>query len=247
MEQQAPDLAEHALLGGERRPARRRAPRGTSAGAARGASPSIAVGRGRRDRALVVVPEGVDLARLHRAAARSVAHQRARPRDQARDERDEQQRRDQHEPPRAEHVEQPGPLVGTRPSSGWSSWYCDHALGRVRPLRDQRARHRRERQQQQQDQRRAHRAQRSPHQGRRLSEGDAAEEDMGLARILRSAADEAPRYSAQSVTGRAEPASGATSRVNWPGDQQHAHHDHERARHRRRSPRSGASPSRTRP
>ena len=172
VEEQAPDLAERALLGGERRaavvvPGHPEHPPPQH--------PARALDRARRIRrhhALLVQPERVDLARLHRLLPER-PHQRAGPREQARDERDEQQRRDQDEPPRPVHVEQSRPAV-QRSHQRVVQLVPHHPLRRVGPLRDQRTDHRRERQHQQQDQRRAHRAQRSPHQGRGPPQGDAA-------------------------------------------------------------------------
>ena len=69
VEEQAPDLAERALLGGERRPAVAVA-RHAEHAAAQHAARAVDRARGiRRHHALLVEPERVDLARLDRAAA----------------------------------------------------------------------------------------------------------------------------------------------------------------------------------
>ena len=218
MEEQAPDLAERTLLGGERRPAAavaRHAEQAAAQHAARAVDRASGIGR---NHALLVQPESIDLARLDRTLAER-AHECARAREQARDERDEQQRRDEHEPPRPVHVEEPGAPV-ERADQRVVQLVPDHALRRVRPLGNQRPRHRRERQHQQQDQRGAHGAQGSPHHGRGSSQGDAAGGGHGASRGFYGRARTGAGTSGYAVRAAHNPgakrASGATIRVNSP-------------------------------
>ena len=164
MEQQAPDLAERALLGGERRPPSvSRATRNIRRRSTR-REPSITRRRSRGHDALLV-QRNASISRACIGLLAERAYERAGPREQAGHERDEQERRDQHEPPGPEHVEEAGAAV-ERSDQRVIELEPHHPLRRVRPLRHERPDHRRQRQHQQQDQRRAHRAQGSPHQGR---------------------------------------------------------------------------------
>ena len=164
VEHEAPDLARRPLLRGQRGT-------GGIGGHAERATPQHALRGGDgdlgRDRhgALLVMAERVDLARVD-GPLPDRAPRRARARDETGDERGEQQRGDQHEPPGPEDVEEPSAVVEGA-HQRMRRQVLQDAGGAARPLRDQRSGHGGQRQQQQQDQRRAHRAQGPPDEGDR--------------------------------------------------------------------------------
>ena len=232
VEREAPDLAGDALLGGQGRARRVErdpvpAPSERAAGnrdrGARGAPPTATSAYSR---------QGVDLAGLHGRRAQR-PHERPGPRHQAGHERDEQQRREQHEPPRSEDVEEPGPVEeraperdgrrGTAPPARACSATAAAAIRR--PTRAAIISSRIS----------AVRIERRVRQTRATdwpSEGRGGD-DMGRADML-----DAER---ESLGERGDDAR------ELPREQQHAQPDHQRARRRRRSRCTDASPTRTRP
>ena len=164
VEQETPHLTEHALLRGHGA-ALPGDPEPLPPQVAGGAGGGL-VGGGSHPE-LRVVEEPVQLARMDRPLPQG-AEEGARPREQTRGERDEQQGRDQHEPPGPVHVEEAG-AEEEGPPRAVVVEIPSHPLGRVRDLGKERPDHRGRGEDQEEDQRRAHRAQVAPDEGDRLA------------------------------------------------------------------------------